>query len=362
MDTILVTPGALLGRNMHLNLLYNLLRDNGYSVYPFTIANVFKYRKRAIWHIHWIDGFFRGTLLRFGLEKDYFFISLARFSIFLLLLPWVKLFKLKIVWSVHNVCSHEHGGSFVEKWVTKLLLIFSDRVTGFNEYICKLLAEKYGFHRTILMRQGLYEDCYPDNVSRSDARKKLSIPENNFVLLMFGALQEYKGVDLLIKAFAAYESEHITLIIAGSSKNCPEYGKFLGELARHDERITLYDRYVLDDEVQYFFRAADYTIYPYRQISNSGTIFLSLTFGIPIIVSDKGGVREVTDIEPETRILIEELTEENILNAIRQSRKNGCDRAKMEKVQDELRWRNLKAEIMEVFDFSLPKSNANICH
>jgi len=352
-DTILVTPGALLGRNMHLNLLYDQLRDSGFVVYPFTIANMFKYRKKAIWHIHWIDSFFRGTLLRLGIEKEFLIISFVRFSGFLSLLFLAKLFKLKIIWSVHNVYSHEHGGSRFEAWVTKLLLIFSDKVTGFNEYICEQLAEKFGFNKTILMRRGLYEGCYPDNISRTDARKKLSIPEDNFVLLMFGALQEYKGVDLLIKAFASYEAAGISLIIAGSSKNCPEYGKFLRELVKCDERVILSDRYIADDEVQYFFRAADYTIYPYRQIANSGTIFLSLTFGIPIIVSDKGGVREVTDIVPETRILIEELTEENILVAIREAQRKICDAEKMEKMQDELRWCNLKEQIVQVFDFSV---------
>ena len=350
-DIILVTPGALLGRNMHLDLLYDILKDSGFDIHPFTIVNVFKYRKRAIWHIHWIDGFFRGTLLRFGVEREFFLISLVRFSGFLILLFLAKSFKVRIIWSVHNVSSHEHGGAGFERWVTKLLLTFSDKVTGFNEYIRKQLADQYGFHKTILMRQGLYEGCYPDTVSRVDARKKLSIPENNFVLLMFGALQAYKGVDVLIRAFAAYDSECTTLIIAGSSKNCPEYGKLLGDLAGHDERILLYDRYVSDDEVQYFFRAADYTIYPYRQIANSGTIFLSLTFGVPIIVSDKGGVREVTDIEPEARILIDELTEENIIDAIQRARKGGCEREKMERIQKELRWSNLKTEVINVFDF-----------
>ena len=323
---------------------------------------MFKYRKRAIWHIHWIDSFFRGTLLRFGVEKELFLISLARFSGFLIVLSLVRFFKLRIIWSVHNVCSHEYGGSSFEKWVTKLLLTFSDKVTGFNAYICKQLADQYDFHETVLMRQGLYEGCYPDNILRADARKKLSIPENDFVLLMFGALQEYKGVDVLIKAFASYEFEHTTLIIAGSSKNCPEYGKFLRKLASCNEKIALYDRYIADDEVQYFFRAADYTIYPYRQIANSGTIFLSLTFGVPIIVSDKGGVREVTDIEPETRILIAEPTEENIFHAIQQAQKSGCEREKMGKIQEALRWCNLKTGIVEIFDFSLSESDKSIHH
>ena len=117
---ILVTPGKALKRDLHLKLLYNLLSKNGFDVYPFNINNIFKYRKNAIWHIHWIDIFHRGTLHKFGIYTPNFFISAIRFLIFIFYLFFIKVLNIKIVWSIHNVSSHEFGDTIFEKNVVML--------------------------------------------------------------------------------------------------------------------------------------------------------------------------------------------------------------------------------------------------
>jgi glycosyltransferase involved in cell wall biosynthesis len=349
---ILVTPAHLLGRNMHLKALYAVLTKNGYTVLPFTLLNLFKFRNKAIWHIHWIDGFFRGSLQRFGLNKSYVGISLIRFMAFLMVLLLVKLLKTSIVWSVHNLKSHEFDGTILERWVTKILLHFSDRVTGFNQYIKNKLMKHYGFNSTMMMRQGLYEGCYPDQICSKEAKNVFGVYDKKLVLLMFGGLQKYKGVDILIKSIIAYDQDDIALIIAGTSKNNPGYGESVNKLAAGDPRIILIDRYIPDEEVQCFFRAADYSIYPYRRIANSGAIFLSYTFGVPVISCDKGGVREITELMPETAILMKEPTTDNILIALNEARlKKKKALLAMPKMQKKLSWKLIEQEIIDVFDF-----------
>lgn len=350
-NVILVTPGKSLGHNLHLKLLYKILQKHGFIIFPFSLRDLFKYRRKAIWHIHWIDVFHRGTYHNKGIYKPNPTISILRLIIFLYLLFIAKMLRVKVIWSVHNVCSHEFSETVFEKIVTIFLLRFSDRVTAFNEYIRQGIKTKFKYDRMILMRQGIYEGCYPDKVQKVKAREGLGIPDNKFVLLMFGALQPYKGVDILIKALSGYDDDNIVLVLAGRTNKNPEYGRLIKKLAKSDKRIMIFDKYIRDEDVPYFFCAADYTIYPYRQISNSGVLYMSYTFGVPTIISNKGGVKEVTDLAPETSILIDESSPENIIKAIKIGKNKGDVSTSMFKIQKLLGWKQLEPEILNIFQF-----------
>ena len=308
--------------------------------------------RNAIWHIHWIDGFHRGTIPKLGIYKPRAFVSIVRIANFLLKLLMAKILKIKIIWSIHNVSSHEYHNTIYEAFVTKILLRKASKITAFNKHIIKEIRKRYNFSGDIsLMRQGLYEGCYPDNVTKSQARNKFGISENNVVFLLFGHLEEYKGVDILIKAIRIINSDEIKVIIAGSPKHNLEYAGFIRKIASNDDRIILWDRYIRDDEVQYFFRAADYTIYPYRRIDNSGVLFLTYTFGIPCVVSNRGGVKEIAELEPEVCMLIDNPTVDNVADAIKAAMNNKTDATcAMKRMQERLSWKHITPEILQVFN------------
>lgn len=347
---ILVTPEKALKRDLHLKLLYNLLSKNGFDVYPFNINNIFKYRKNAIWHIHWIDIFYRGTLQKFGIYTPSFFISAIRFLIFTFYLFFVKVLNIKIVWSIHNVSSHEFGDTIFEKNVTKILLHFSDCVTAYNQHIKGNIEKKYDFSNIHVIYQGIYENCYPDPPSKKSARSKLKLPADKFILLFFGSLLPYKGVDIIINGVNKLKDDEILVVIAGSSHKNPEYGQTIKELSKKDKRIFLIDRFISEEEIPILFGAADYTIYPYRRIDNSGVLFMSITFGVPVIISNKGGVKEIIDLAPDVGILIDEPINEKIIDAITIARNKMDISTSMDKLKEKLSWKHLETQLVKVFN------------
>lgn len=346
---ILVTPGIQLKKNIHLKLLYRVLKKNGYRVLPFSIKNVVRYGRKAIWHIHWIDQFYRGNFQRIGVYNTYHLISIIRVFIFLFQISLSKMMNAKIIWTVHNITSHEYGETFFEKFVIKSLLMVSDRVTAYNHFTKDMIKKKTGFNDVFIMQRGLYEDTYSSLFNQEDAKQKLNIDSSCFVLLLFGALLPYKGVDILIKSLKQIHDEKIVLVIAGTTAKNIRYGDELRALASEDNRVILIDRFISENEIPILFSAADYSIYPYRRISNSGVLFMSLTFGVPTIISDRGGVREIINIEPEIGILMDEADNENIIKAINLAKKKEKNIKAMERIQEKLSWKHLEKSIVEVF-------------
>jgi glycosyltransferase involved in cell wall biosynthesis len=109
------------------------------------------------------------------------------------------------------------------------------------------------------------------------------------VVLFFGLLRPYKGVDLLIEAF--HDIEGAELWVVGMPRMPLEP---LHELASEIRgRVRFVPRFVDDSEIPAFFRRADIVALPYREIDQSGVLYTALAFGRPIVVSDVGGFAEV---------------------------------------------------------------------
>ncbi len=130
-------------------------------------------------------------------------------------------------------------------------------------------------------------------LGRARARQGLGLDADERVLLCFGLVRRYKGVDVALEALARLPaSADVRLLVVG------EHYLPAGELRRHSERlgvserVTLHDRYVDDDEVHRYFEAADALLAPYRRASHSGPIAIARAFGLPVIASDVGGLRE----------------------------------------------------------------------
>lgn len=350
MKSILVTPGKVLNNNEHLKILYGILEKQGYQAAPWSFIRFIKADEEIIWHIHWTDEFYRGTLLSKGIKNHHSWLAGLRFLSFLFIFSLAKLKGIRIIWSIHNVMSNQEKAKFLQKIVYRILMRYADTVTAYNNYIKEQMA-CYGKREIKLMRRGGYEREYLDTVDKANARAKLDIPDDAFVFLLFGHILPYKGVDILVKAFQNYQAEDTYLIIAGTTHRDPTYGKKIHSLIKQDKRIRFFDKYIEPNEVQYYFRASDYTIYPYREVSHSGVLFLSITFGIPFIVSDKGGVSEILDLAPHAGVLINSNGEKDILAALDEARnKPKDDTAKaIACLEQEFRWEKIEQEIFAVF-------------
>jgi len=349
-NIILVSPSSsLLKGDKHLELLYRVLKKHGYHIYPFSFMKACRYNRRAIWHIHWIDMFHIGVIRRVRMRKQFAFISSLRFVNFLFLLIVCKLSGINILWTIHNVASHRNPGGFFERAVIRLLLNVADEVTALNENTKRAICELYGFHEIDLMRQGLYERCYADTVTQEKARKYLGLDEEAFVLLCLGRIEEYKGIDIAIEALEMTD-DGVKLVVAGSLDRGSRYGAYVVRLAEKNKNVLLFDRFIPDDEMQFFFRAADYTIYPYRRIDNSGPLYLTLTFGIPTIMRGAGGVLETLKLNPGVAIVIDDLEIHTVAEAIKKARTMRIASEEFVVYKETLNWASLEQEIMQCFN------------
>jgi glycosyltransferase involved in cell wall biosynthesis len=109
------------------------------------------------------------------------------------------------------------------------------------------------------------------------------------VVLCFGTIRPYKGIDVLLQAFA--EVEDAELWIVGRPLNTPI--EPLRALA--GDRVRFVDRYLAEAEVPAFFRRADLVVLPHREVDQSGVLNVALAFGKAIVMTDIGGFREVAD-------------------------------------------------------------------
>ncbi|HEY3251814.1 MAG TPA: glycosyltransferase, partial [Ignavibacteria bacterium] len=134
-------------------------------------------------------------------------------------------------------------------------------------------------------------------------RLKLNISRNKKVILYFGFIREYKGLDLLIKALGLLDDSY-DLIIAGEVYgNFIPYENLISEAGvRH--RIQRHIRYIEEREIPIFFSAADVCMLPYRSATQSGIIGMSYHFDLPVITTNVGGLAEMVN-EGKTGLIID---------------------------------------------------------
>lgn len=155
--------------------------------------------------------------------------------------------------------------------------------------------------RTFTTTKPIQETVHPlyDNygalVSREEALIKLNLPKGGRYLLFFGFIRAYKGLDLLLKAFAKSEVRNLglKLIVAGEFySNEEEYQHLIDKLGIREDLI-LHTHFIPNDDVKYYFGAADLLVQPYRTATQSGISQMAYHFEKPMIVTKVGGLPEI---------------------------------------------------------------------
>jgi glycosyltransferase involved in cell wall biosynthesis len=151
-------------------------------------------------------------------------------------------------------------------------------------------------------------------VPRDEACKKIGInPADNYTLF-FGLIRDYKGLDLLLEAWAKWSPEGRKLLIAGEFYASREKYIALIERLGLQDRVVLHDRFIADDDVRYYFSAADCLVLPYRSATQSGVTQIAYNFSVPMLVTNVGGLPEIV---PDGRVgLVCEPTVDGILQGL----------------------------------------------
>lgn len=126
------------------------------------------------------------------------------------------------------------------------------------------------------------------------ARHRLGISPDRKVLLCFGLIRAYKGLEIALQAFGRLDDSY-TLIIAGEAYEDYQKYKSLIAVLPNGHQVIEHIRYIPDEEVRDYFGAADALLAPYHSATQSGILAIAHHFGLPVIVTDVGGLRE--DVE-----------------------------------------------------------------
>jgi glycosyltransferase involved in cell wall biosynthesis len=135
---------------------------------------------------------------------------------------------------------------------------------------------------------------YGQAADRDSARRKLQIGEEP-VFLFFGLIRKYKGLDLLLKALASVAATgyQFTLLVAGEFYDSEsDYRKLTAELGLN-AHVRFYPDYISNEEVKFFFGAADLVVQPYRNATQSGITQIAYHFNKPCLVTNVGGLSEI---------------------------------------------------------------------
>jgi glycosyltransferase involved in cell wall biosynthesis len=135
-------------------------------------------------------------------------------------------------------------------------------------------------------------DNFGDKISREQARAALGINEDSFVLLFFGFIRKYKGLDLLLDAMKILKNKipHIKLLIAGEFyDDKKQYEQQVEQLGIADHLI-LKTSFIADNEIKNYMCAANVVVQPYRNATQSGVTPLAYHFEIPMVVTNVGGL------------------------------------------------------------------------
>ncbi|MDW8436488.1 MAG: glycosyltransferase [Chloroherpetonaceae bacterium] len=161
-------------------------------------------------------------------------------------------------------------------------------------------------------------DIFGDPMPKSEARRLLGLPESAKVILFFGYIRRYKGLDILLDALSELVKEHSDLkaLIAGEFyEDESAYRKKIDELKLWDYVILKSD-YVPNDEVSRYFCAADCLVLPYRSATQSGIVQIAYRFERPLVVTDVGGLTEVVKNE-RTGIVVPEATPRAVAEGVK---------------------------------------------
>lgn len=240
-------------------------------------------------HVHWLNFVFSDDMTVEAAQEacDSF---LAKIELF-------KSFGGSVMWTIHNVISHDALHHDVEIDLSTRLAELVDTLHFHSAGSVAEVAKAFPIdpQKVRIARHGNYLGAYPDLISREVARDYLQISPDDDVILFNGQVRKYKGIDTLLQVFRRIVAGRPSalLIIAGAAREDPlaNLDHPLSELER--SRIRYVDRFIDDAELQVYLRAADFAVYPYRNILTSGSLMLALTFGLPVVIPEVAMTREV---------------------------------------------------------------------
>ncbi len=203
-----------------------------------------------------------------------------------------------IIYSVvHNQLPHD-GSNILTSVLYQLIYNYSDKIIHLGESSKYLLKEKVNYkispENEVVIPHGNY-DNFPNTISRSEARKKLKLPDDKRVVLSFGKIRNKKEKNLLLKIARLIKKDNGILLIAGKfyAPNRKRLSYYLNRFPFwFQSNIRIHDGFIDDNEIQYYLNSSDLVVIPRIKSLNSGNVALGFTYGRVVLGQNFGVIGE----------------------------------------------------------------------
>ena len=199
----------------------------------------------------------------------------------------------KCIGLIHNMIPHEK--SLLDKmFAPRFVKSMDGFVTLSQSVLDDVISLDKDNKPKVLTPHPLY-DHYGEIEDKALAINNLGLDKNYRYFLFFGLVRAYKGLDLLIEAFADQRLREfpVKLLVVGEFYDDPK--PYLEQIERLGltENIIVENRYIPDNEVKNYFNAADIIVQPYKSATQSGVTQIAYHFEKPMLVTNVGGLGEI---------------------------------------------------------------------
>jgi glycosyltransferase involved in cell wall biosynthesis len=247
-----------------------------------------------------------------------------------------KKLKKRILFITENYISHE--GHLIDRWLTRIGLHHANYFIALSQKVEDELKQNFRNKKIYRSELPIYDHLSGDAEDINSLKRKFSIAEDEKVLLFFGYIRKYKGLDILLEALKILksESQKIKLIVAGEFYDDKEFYSDLIKKYDLEKYLIMQNEYIPNEKVKEYFLVSDAVVLPYRSATQSGILNLAYGFRKPVIVTKVGGLAEFV-LDQFTGLVVDEPKADSIANAIK----------KFFEIENKINFRNNIAEFVK---------------
>jgi glycosyltransferase involved in cell wall biosynthesis len=249
-----------------------------------------------------------------------------RFQLFdcTLLMLYYKLLGKRIVFTAHNVNAGKRDSN--DSWLNRLSLKvqynLSDHLFVHTDGMKQQMTSEFHIpeRKVSVIPFGINNTVPDTGLSGAEAKSRLNLSSSDKVMLFFGNIAPYKGLEYLIAAFSALLEidRSYRLLIVGRPKGPQSYWNEIRQTIANsniDDRVIQKIEYIPDEDTELYFKAADALVLPYAQVFQSGVLFLGYNFGLPAIAADVASLKNEI-VEGETGLVFKAQDPSDLANKI----------------------------------------------
>jgi len=215
---------------------------------------------------------------------------------------YYKLLGKKIALTAHNVnqAKRDRQDTLFNRLTLKIQYRLSDHIFVHTQKMKDELVQDFGIAEgdVTVMRHPVNDSFPNSSLTPAQAKARLGLKENEKAILFLGRIKPYKGIELLLAAFQllAKKDPSYRLVIAGEPhKGSEAYLDEIRTIVASDfspEQVLLKFGFIPDDQMELYLKGGDVLVLPYKDIFQSGVLFLAYNFGLPVVATDVGSFRE----------------------------------------------------------------------